>query len=177
MAARPFLPDVPAWCRGALCPFPFSGAHMTSPTLAALENPSEFVARHIGLSATDESHMLSAVGVASRAALMDAIVPATIRRAAPMGLPPATTAVWGANLLAPLVLWSRAAQATSTATSNQVRRENIFQRRALRCSWRAANASFSRVFRSQAASLPCLGPKSGGGKVGVSTLGQSDSRK
>ena len=64
---------------------------MTSPTLAALENPSEFVARHIGLSATDESHMLSAVGVASRAALMDAIVPATIRRAAPMDLPPATT--------------------------------------------------------------------------------------
>ncbi|MEY4764554.1 MAG: hypothetical protein RI907_1227 [Pseudomonadota bacterium] len=55
--------------------------------LAELENPSEFVARHIGPSAADEAAMLSTLGAASRRALIEAIVPAGIRRAQPMALP------------------------------------------------------------------------------------------
>ena len=58
-------------------------------SLAALENPSEFIARHIGISPEDEARMLSVIGEASRAALMDSIVPANIRRASSMALPPA----------------------------------------------------------------------------------------
>jgi glycine dehydrogenase len=55
--------------------------------LGELENPSEFVARHIGIEAEDERHMLSVIGSASRRALIDAIVPRTIARPAPMALP------------------------------------------------------------------------------------------
>ena len=72
----------------------FSTQHSTFPppamsSLAALENPSEFIARHIGISPEDEAQMLSVIGEASRAALMDSIVPANIRRASSMALPPA----------------------------------------------------------------------------------------
>ncbi|MFG0678255.1 aminomethyl-transferring glycine dehydrogenase [Delftia sp. WSY_7] len=59
--------------------------------LAALENATEFVARHIGIAPEDEAHMLSAIGAASRDALIDAIVPPSIRRHQPMALPPAST--------------------------------------------------------------------------------------
>ncbi|MBJ2139999.1 aminomethyl-transferring glycine dehydrogenase [Delftia acidovorans] len=59
--------------------------------LAALENATEFVARHIGIAPEDEAHMLSAIGAASRDALIDAIVPPSIRRHQPMALPPAAT--------------------------------------------------------------------------------------
>lgn len=59
--------------------------------LAALENATEFVARHIGIAPEDEAHMLSAIGAASRDALIDAIVPPSIRRNQPMALPPAAT--------------------------------------------------------------------------------------
>jgi glycine dehydrogenase len=55
--------------------------------LRDLENDAEFAARHIGPTADDERHMLSAIGCATRAALIDAIVPASIRRPAPMKLP------------------------------------------------------------------------------------------
>jgi glycine dehydrogenase len=55
--------------------------------LRDLENDAEFAPRHIGIAAADERHMLSTIGAASRAALLDAIVPATIRRATPMQLP------------------------------------------------------------------------------------------
>lgn len=55
--------------------------------LGELENPSEFVARHIGIWADDEQHMLSAIGAASRRALIDAIVPRAIARPTPMSLP------------------------------------------------------------------------------------------
>lgn len=57
--------------------------------LRELENDGEFVARHIGPTADDERHMLSTIGAASRAALIDAIVPPAIRRSTPMQLPPA----------------------------------------------------------------------------------------
>jgi glycine dehydrogenase len=55
--------------------------------LRELEDASEFVARHIGVSATDERHMLSVIGAASRRALIDSVVPRSIARAAPMALP------------------------------------------------------------------------------------------
>ena len=61
------------------------------PALAALENPAEFQARHIGPDAAEQALMLKAVGVASRQALVEAIVPASIKRRAPMDLPPAVT--------------------------------------------------------------------------------------
>jgi glycine dehydrogenase len=49
----------------------------------------EFIARHIGTDAADQAAMLQALGYASRAALMDAIVPARIRRRTPLALPAA----------------------------------------------------------------------------------------
>ncbi len=55
--------------------------------LRELENASEFVARHIGIEAADEAHMLSVIGAASRRALIEAIVPRAIVRGAPMALP------------------------------------------------------------------------------------------
>ncbi|HWI12309.1 MAG TPA: glycine dehydrogenase (aminomethyl-transferring), partial [Burkholderiaceae bacterium] len=55
--------------------------------LHELENASEFVARHIGIEPADERHMLSVIGAASRRALIEAIVPRGIVRAAPMLLP------------------------------------------------------------------------------------------
>ncbi|MET0333901.1 MAG: aminomethyl-transferring glycine dehydrogenase [Rhizobacter sp.] len=55
--------------------------------LGELENPSEFVARHIGIEPDDERPMLSAIGVASRQALIEAIVPRAIARPVPMQLP------------------------------------------------------------------------------------------
>ncbi|HEV7913819.1 MAG TPA: glycine dehydrogenase, partial [Albitalea sp.] len=56
--------------------------------LGELENPSEFVARHIGIEAENERRMLSVIGMGSREALIDAIVPRSIARPAPMDLPP-----------------------------------------------------------------------------------------
>ncbi len=57
--------------------------------LGELENPSEFIARHIGISPADEAHMLSVIGEASRRALIDSIVPRSIARSSGMQLPPA----------------------------------------------------------------------------------------
>ena len=59
------------------------------PPLAELENADEFVARHLGPDDAEQQHMLQAIGAASRAALLDAVVPAAIRRRRPMDLPPA----------------------------------------------------------------------------------------
>ncbi|MDE2413243.1 MAG: aminomethyl-transferring glycine dehydrogenase [Comamonadaceae bacterium] len=55
--------------------------------LSALENPTEFLPRHIGIDAADEAHMLSVIGEASRQALVASIVPRSIARATPMDLP------------------------------------------------------------------------------------------
>jgi glycine dehydrogenase len=55
--------------------------------LGELENASEFIARHIGIEDDDERQMLSAIGAASRQALIDSIVPRAIARAEPMALP------------------------------------------------------------------------------------------
>src|SRR5437667_2147239 len=59
--------------------------------LGELEHASEFVARHIGPDAVDEKLMLSAIGAVTRRALIDAIVPRSITRAAAMDLPPAAS--------------------------------------------------------------------------------------
>ena len=65
---------------------------MTStPALRALENAAEFLPRHIGIDAEDEALMLSAIGEASRRALIDSIVPRSIARHSAMELPPACT--------------------------------------------------------------------------------------
>jgi glycine dehydrogenase len=55
--------------------------------LAELETAGEFAARHIGIDAAAEAHMLSVIGAASRRALIEQIVPASIARPAPMRLP------------------------------------------------------------------------------------------
>ncbi len=59
--------------------------------LSWLENPAEFHPRHMGPNlgpdSADEQRMLAAIGSPSRAALIDAVVPPSIRRAAPMDLP------------------------------------------------------------------------------------------
>ena len=65
---------------------------MTStPALRALENAAEFLPSHIGIDAKDEALMLSAIGEASRPALIDSIVPRSIARHSAMELPPACT--------------------------------------------------------------------------------------
>jgi glycine dehydrogenase len=57
--------------------------------LAALEGHDEFVARHIGPSDDEIASMLAAVGCDSLDALVEAIVPASIRLREPLALPPA----------------------------------------------------------------------------------------
>ena len=59
--------------------------------LEALENPDEFIARHIGIGPDDEAHMLGVVGAASRRALIEGIVPASIARRRAMAIPAAIT--------------------------------------------------------------------------------------
>jgi len=62
----------------------------TSNSLAELENPSEFIARHIGITEADEQHMLSVIAPEApftRRALIEAIVPRSIARAQQMVLP------------------------------------------------------------------------------------------
>ncbi len=59
--------------------------------LGALENSSEFIARHIGIAEADEVHMLSVVGASSRRELIDGIVPQSIARSSAMAIPPPVT--------------------------------------------------------------------------------------
>ncbi len=73
----------------------------TPKPLNELENPAEFIARHIGVDEADEAHMLSVIGETSRRALIDSIVPRAIARKNPMRLPaPATESVALAELKA-----------------------------------------------------------------------------
>jgi glycine dehydrogenase len=69
--------------------------------LGELENASEFITRHIGITDADEAHMLSVIGEASRRALIDSIVPRSIARRQGMKLPaPVTEAAALAELKA-----------------------------------------------------------------------------
>nr|WP_315473284.1 aminomethyl-transferring glycine dehydrogenase [uncultured Rhodoferax sp.] len=63
----------------------------SAPTLAQLENASEFHARHIGIDAADEALMLKAIGETSRRTLIDSIVPRSIARSSKMDIPAAIT--------------------------------------------------------------------------------------
>src|SRR5512133_1926170 len=73
----------------------------STPSLSELENPSEFIARHIGIDAADEAVMLHAVAATSRGALIDAIVPRSIARSQAMNIPaPITEAAALAELKA-----------------------------------------------------------------------------
>ena len=57
-----------------------------NPSLAELEDHGAFERRHNGPDADDQAAMLAALGFASRGALIDAVIPASIRRKSPMGL-------------------------------------------------------------------------------------------
>lgn len=59
---------------------------MTRTSLTQLEARDAFIARHIGPDAAEQQEMLSVLGYASRAALIDAIVPANIRNQAALPL-------------------------------------------------------------------------------------------
>jgi len=85
------------------------------PSLSQLENATEFQARHIGPWDAEQAQMLGVIGVASRQALVDAVVPASIRRPAPMSLP------------APLSEAQALAELKSIAQQNQVLRSFIGQ--------------------------------------------------
>ncbi|MFY8222522.1 MAG: aminomethyl-transferring glycine dehydrogenase [Pirellulales bacterium] len=78
------MPDVALDSRSSASP-----ATPAAIPLDRLENPAEFVARHIGFGAADERHMLDCVSAASREALIAEIVPASIARTTAMRLPPA----------------------------------------------------------------------------------------
>ena len=60
-------------------------------TLAELEQRDGFAARHIGPDADEQAAMLAALGYPTRAALIDAVVPAGIRRKSALDLPPGRT--------------------------------------------------------------------------------------
>jgi glycine dehydrogenase len=88
--ARTSAPDLQprpiAWPRawappsGNDCSLLYRPAHiMTRTSLTQLEARDAFIARHIGPDAAEQQEMLSVLGYASRAALIDAIVPANIR--------------------------------------------------------------------------------------------------
>src|SRR4051812_27423541 len=67
------MPDTPA-------------ARATPYRLADLEDHGAFERRHIGPDATEQAQMLATLGFASRAALIDAVVPDAIRRRGAMGI-------------------------------------------------------------------------------------------
>jgi glycine dehydrogenase len=56
-------------------------------SLATLEDHGNFIARHIGTTPEDQAAMLEAIGLPSRAALIDAVVPEAIRSRGPVPLP------------------------------------------------------------------------------------------
>ena len=53
-------------------------------SLAELEQRDAFARRHIGPDAGDQAAMLAVLGYATRAALIDAVVPAGIRKREPL---------------------------------------------------------------------------------------------
>src|SRR6185312_13230986 len=67
-------------------PGPGPSAHPRS-SLRELEQHRGFVDRHIGTDEADQAAMLRTLGFATRGALIDAIVPAAIRRRKPLALP------------------------------------------------------------------------------------------
>ncbi len=68
-------------------------APLSATSLRDLEHHGAFIERHIGPNAAEIAAMLDVVGQPSLDALTDAIVPASIKSAAPLALPPAITEV------------------------------------------------------------------------------------
>ena len=66
---------------------------ITPGPLADLEDAGAFSHRHIGTTAEDQAAMLATLGYASRAALLDAIVPDARRERRPLALPGPVTEV------------------------------------------------------------------------------------
>ena len=64
---------------------------MSRPSLLDLENPSDFIQRHIGPTVKQQTEMAQAMGYDNLDALIDDTVPAAIRRDKPMDLPDAQT--------------------------------------------------------------------------------------
>jgi glycine dehydrogenase len=87
--------------------------------LSLLEDASEFHARHIGPDEVDESLMCAAIGVASRNALIDAVVPASIRRT--------QSATGGMKLPAPITEAGALAELRRIAGKNKVYKSFIGQ--------------------------------------------------
>jgi glycine dehydrogenase len=63
-------------------------ADLKRPSLNALECHDAFIARHIGTAASEQHEMLATLGYASRDALMEAVIPADIRRRETLPLGP-----------------------------------------------------------------------------------------
>ncbi|KVG14520.1 aminomethyl-transferring glycine dehydrogenase [Burkholderia thailandensis] len=87
-------------------------------SLAALETHDAFAERHIGPDATSQQAMLDTLGFATRAALIDAVIPASIRRAETLPLGPFAQPLSEAEALAAL---------RELADKNQVFRSYIGQ--------------------------------------------------
>ncbi|PHM21194.1 MAG: glycine dehydrogenase (aminomethyl-transferring) [Curvibacter sp. PD_MW3] len=83
--------------------------------LRELENATEFLARHIGISPEDEARILQAVGSVSRRELIDGIVPRSIARRSAMDLP------------APVTEAAALAELKAIAAKNQVAKSFIGQ--------------------------------------------------
>jgi glycine dehydrogenase len=83
--------------------------------LAAFEDRAEFAARHVGTTPDDQAAMLAVLGYPSRAALIDAIVPAGIRERAPLPLP------------SPVPEWEALARLKAIAAQNRVLTSHIGQ--------------------------------------------------
>ena len=64
-----------------------------TPSLRALEHHDAFLERHIGPNEAEIAQMLGVVGFDSLEAMTDAIVPASIKSAAPLALPAPITEV------------------------------------------------------------------------------------
>jgi glycine dehydrogenase len=91
---------------------------MTRTSLTQLEARDAFIARHIGPSAAEQEAMLSTLGYASRAALIDALVPANIRNPGRLAL---------GEFSAPLPEQEALAKLKSLASKNQVLKSMIGQ--------------------------------------------------
>ncbi|MES2317230.1 MAG: aminomethyl-transferring glycine dehydrogenase, partial [Pseudomonadota bacterium] len=91
---------------------------MTRSSLTQLEARDSFIPRHIGPSDTEQAAMLSTLGYASRAALIDAIVPAHIRKKSKLEL---------GQFFDPMPEQAALAKLKSIAGKNQVMKSMIGQ--------------------------------------------------
>ncbi|MHA7682289.1 aminomethyl-transferring glycine dehydrogenase [Cupriavidus sp. PET2-C1] len=99
-------------------PLPMTAAQVARPTLAELEARDAFASRHIGPDDAEQQHMLKVLGYDSRAALIDAVIPAAIRRRDGMPL---------GEFTAPLTEEAALAKLRGLASKNRVLKSFIGQ--------------------------------------------------